>query len=267
MNKEGFGLISVLIAVGVLAVLVGGGYYYYSNLDNAEIIEENTNVEGVLNGEIKAEEAREPFLNISEANFSLSKCQSLDNYKKFSWYKNLSDRISDLNVLEVEEAKDLYLKNSSRYNSYQDLIVEFGKVDVEDVSTICESDNYIIVVIGGVYMGYQHKLLRYDVYNDVLEFVVREDVNGGKNTPWYLVTNESYLKNAPEQAKEIYLWSTPPRNVVGVSEGLMKMEGKISDGGCRGTSYYNYNLEDNYVRIKRNCSFCEGEKKETCIEY
>ncbi|HBB56853.1 TPA: hypothetical protein DEW47_00955 [Patescibacteria group bacterium] len=138
----------------------------------------------------------------------------------------------------------------------------------KNIKKICESDNgYIIATIAGDYGGAGFKVVRYDIENNIIEIAKREDVDGGKDTPWYMKTHDNFLKNAPQQAKDMYSWFNPPADFGNVSGQTIELFGYDGDAGCHSKSYYDYNVIENYVKITKRCSKCESDAQDICTEY
>ena len=259
--KKGFGLVGILIVVGI--IVLGGGYYYAQN--NTSLFEENTinDKEGIVNNEKEI------------GNLSVSDCKSLENYKQEIWYPNFKVKIENLDFFSLTDAERSFEMNKDFYSSPQDLIDKSGKHTIENVGQVCYSNgDYLFAIIPSVYGGAGFKFILYETKLDTINIAKREDIDGGKNTPWYLYhknlteqRNETIKTGAPEQIKDIYEWFGTPDKFQEINEENIKLSGSTGDAGCGSKTFYNYSLKENYINVEKSCFFCEGDEEETCHSF
>ncbi len=253
--EKGFGLRGVLIVIGIIA-LAGVGYYYVKN--DTSLPEENTI------GDKK-----------DTGNLSIDDCKDLENYKQEVWYPNFKVKIENLDFFSQADAEWLFEMNKHSYNSPQDIIDQRGKYTIENVGQVCYSNSgYLFAIIPSEYGGGGFKFILYDTKLDTINIAKREDIDGGKNTPWYSYNknmveqrNEIIKTGAPEQVKEIYKWFGTPSKFQEINQENIKLSGSTGDAGCGSKSFYNYSLKENYITIKEICFSCEGDEEATCYSF
>lgn len=281
--KKGFGLVGVLIVVGVIAVLSGGSYYYLATEDTfVETPEENEeeiipNITEELEDENKIlnENTGKGIPSEAIGNLSIDNCKSLSSYKQEKWYSNFKAKIENLDFYSQADAERLFEMNKHSYNSPQDLINQKGKHTIEDVDQICYADgDYLFAIIPSEYGGGGFKFIVYDTEFNTIDIAKREDVDGGKDTPWYLYKKNSVeqrnkiIKTGTlEQVKDVYKWFGTPGKFEEIQKENIKLSGQTGDAGCGSKYLFNYSLKENYINIEKSCFFCEGDEEETCNSF
>lgn len=142
-----------------------------------------------------------------------------------------------------------------------------GKIKESDISEIFydQGRGVILVLVPGTYGGSGFKLLKYDVKDGSLEIARREDIEGGKETSWYKIT-EKEMDNAPSQKEDIYRWfSTPDKIITEYDSDKISLSGITGDAGCWSKSYFGYDVDKNYIYITKRCGGCNDEKEQCTI--
>lgn len=124
----------------------------------------------------------------------------------------------------------------------------------------------VIAIIPSTYGGSGFKLIKYDLEKSYADVARRDDVHGGRDTKWFKEKDKSLEENAPEQRKDQYLWFATPSKIDSSYKGGLKLSGSSGDAGCWLKNEFDYNIEDNYIKLTKSCSGCAEEKGE-CTEY
>ena len=246
----------LLQGVLITVIILGSGYLAYSFIAPEVNIDKESSPD------------KSAFRNISSAIFN--ECRKIEEYQHEGWYQDFTEQVEGLDFYTIADAEKVFELNK-QFISLQNIIDDKGRNNVSDISEACLSNNgYVLAMIPGIYGGTGFKLIRYDINAQSIELAKREDIDGGKNTPWYISTNESFMENAPEQSKDVYMWFGPPYRFGQMNGEAIELIGGWGDAGCQVESSYSYSLENNYINIARSCSLCEGYEgsiEDYCGEY
>lgn len=122
-----------------------------------------------------------------------------------------------------------------------------------------------IVLVRGEYMGNGFHLFRFDTRTGALTPAWREDVDGGRDTPWY-----AYVKRQTPPRESVPFpapWFAPPKEVGKRIGDEIILTGRDGDAGFGQENTFRYNVRTNRLRIVRSCLIEAGESsavKTTC---
>ncbi|MFH0846084.1 MAG: prepilin-type N-terminal cleavage/methylation domain-containing protein [Patescibacteria group bacterium] len=169
MNKEkGFGLVGVLIAIGIIAVL--GGSYYYSQQDESQTLEENDDSEIILNESENtgtSEQVPDTFNNVLDImNFFKNNSYKNSSIEKsnLSWHFNKNDGDEFSEVVELK-GLTMVFSTKKRSMSPEGFISSLSNSGDRTLgnSTGIRKDNLVCIIMGG--LGDEHRVTCGDITN------------------------------------------------------------------------------------------------------
>ena len=188
----------------------------------------------------------------------------VEMYKDFI---NKATKLSKANEYDYScnrySQNEVTLSEPDRTNCLKEKIKE---TDISEIHYIKPNDT-IIALVPGEYAGGGFKLLKYNVKSGELEVAKREDANGGQETSWFKIRDKE-LDDSPDDKKDFYLWFATPQEITVPNYGYGKitLTGSSGDMGCWVRNDFDYDIEQNYITITKQCSGCENEK-EKCVEF
>lgn len=262
----------IILILSIVIALIGGfSFWQYQN---------NLKEESRLNDKISEIKTK---LNAEE----LKNTKLENNIKEIDESDVIEEDVVEEN-LEVGLYKDLINKITKldKFNPYDYRCIKNNKDWAKSVETlktcseekVLETDIYqinylkdkkiILILVRGKYGGDEFKLIKYNTENQELEIAKREDIYGGKESTWFKKKDES-MNVVPDQKKDIYSWFGPPDTLIPNYGNIIKLTGITGDMGCGMKSYYDYDIEKNYITITKTCSACDAPIKndETCTKY
>ena len=254
--------IFILAVVSFVLILMIVGWLYYRELAISRHLEVRV---AALEGELAAAQTVPP-----EQASPLAEDMNEEESEKAGIYEDIIAKITALDRANPYGAKcTRYSENGQVLPEPVEVDCVEGKVEETDISQFyyLKSKNIVIVLVPGIYGGSGFKLLKYDVASGTLSVAVREDIEGGPDSGYYKKTNAG-VKEAGAPEKGTFPWFNPPNEIdsYNYTTGKLFLSGDTGDAGCFVNSQYEYDPEENYLRIVSSCTGCDGET-ESCIEY
>lgn len=247
-----------IIPLAVLAVLAAGYGVWQWQVNNVETevqsaAEQGAAVEGeVYNVEYDTDRPSEAVMPTAADN-SVVSAEIQQQYGQQEWYDDVIRKVTSLPRANEYDRSCTNLEGET----VPCVSGAIAKKDIGDMLYL-ENEGVVLVIVPGVYGGEGFKLLRYNAASKAMRIAIRQDAEGGKETDWYKKTNQSYLENAPDQAKDAYAWFGTPDAFADrdVTDGVVELTGETGDAGCFANMSFAYDIASNYLYITQRCSGC-----------
>ncbi len=195
-----------------------------------------------------------------ETGFSFEPCGNPQKYAKASWYPDLEKGIEKLPLYNDydRDGEGKTLKNDRN-------------LTMQDIAELCyDTENHLAIILipARIYGGDGFRLLQFDTVDKNLKQATREDIHGGKNTPYYKKTCETAIKAGEKNCPETFAWFDVPDTLGVMEQNRFYPTAQGGDGGCFAESSFVYDIAENHLSISEQCNQC-GEDKATrqCSTY